>query len=267
MMKFISLGSGSSGNCYCLATEDTCILIDAGISFKHLKRMLKEKNICLDDIDAVFITHDHADHIKAVGDLANNCNIPIYATEAVHLGINRNYCVTSKLTAEHQRIIQKMNAVKVGNICITSFDVPHDSSDCVGYRIESEDVVFCIITDVGHVTEIIRQQVGEANYLVLEANYDEDMLMMGPYPAYLKGRIRGENGHLSNKDSARLVAEYASPSLKQIWLCHLSEENNHPELARKTYESVLREYGLIVGLDFKVDVLKRKVPSEIIEIL
>ena len=239
-MKFISFGSGSSGNCYCLATEDTCILIDAGISFKHLKRMLKEKNICMDDIDAV---------------------------EAVHLGINRNYCVTSKLAAEHQRVVQKMNTVKVGDIFITPFDVPHDSSDCVGYRVESEDVVFCIITDVGHVTEIIRQQVGEANYLVLEANYDEDMLMMGPYPAYLKGRIRGENGHLSNKDSARLVAEYASPSLKQIWLCHLSEENNHPELARKTYESVLREYGLIVGLDFKVDVLKRKVPSEIIEIL
>ena len=164
-------------------------------------------------------------------------------------------------------MVQKMKTVKVGDIFITPFDVPHDSSDCVGYRVESEDVVFCIITDVGHVTEIIRQQVGEANYLVLEANYDEDMLMMGPYPAYLKGRIRGENGHLSNKDSARLVAEYASPSLKQIWLCHLSEENNHPELARKTYESVLREYGLIVGLDFKVDVLKRKVPSEIIEIL
>ena len=267
MMKCISLGSGSSGNCYCLATETTCILIDAGIGFKHLKRMLKEKNIRLDDIDAVFITHDHADHIKAVGNLANECDIPIYATEAVHIGINRNYCVTSKLTVTHQRIIQKMNALKVGDMCITAFDVPHDSSDCVGYRIESGDVVFCIITDVGHVTEIIRHQVGEANYLVLEANYDEDMLMMGPYPAYLKGRIRGENGHLSNKDSARLVAEYASPALKQIWLCHLSEENNHPELARKTYESVLREYGLVLGLDFKVDVLKRKVPSDIIEIL
>ena len=160
-----------------------------------------------------------------------------------------------------------MNTLNVGDMCITAFDVPHDSSDCVGYRVEFGDVIFCIITDVGHVTEIIRHQVGEANYLVLEANYDEDMLMMGPYPAYLKGRIRGEKGHLSNKDSARLVAEYASPALKQIWLCHLSEENNHPELARKTYESVLREYGLVLGLDFKVDVLKRKIPSDIIEIL
>ena len=228
---------------------------------------MRKKNIRIDDIDAVFITHDHADHIKAVGNLANECDIPIYATEAVHIGINRNYCVTFKLTATHQRILQKMNTLNVGDMCITAFDVPHDSSDCVGYRVEFGNVIFCIITDVGHVTEIIRQQVGEANYLVLEANYDEDMLMMGPYPAYLKGRIRGENGHLSNKDSARLVAEYASPALKQIWLCHLSEENNHPELARKTYESVLREYGLVLGLDFKVDVLKRKIPSDIIEIL
>ena len=156
-----------------------------------------------------------------------------------------------------------MNTVNVGDICITPFDVPHDSSDCVGYRIESGDTVFCIITDVGHVTEIIRQQVGEANYIVLEANYDEDMLMMGPYPAYLKGRIKGEKGHLSNKDSARLVAENASPVLKQIWLCHLSEENNHPELARKTIEQVLKSYGIVAGKDFKLDVLKRKTPSEI----
>ena len=263
----MSLGSGSSGNCYYLATEDTQILIDAGIGIKHLKRMLKEKDIRIEDLNAVFITHDHADHIKAVGHLANDYEIQIYATEAVHIGINRNYCLTSKLPSTHQQIIHKTHTVKLGDMCITPFDVPHDSSDCVGYRIEADDIVFCIITDAGHATESIRQQIGEANYLVLEANYDEDMLMMGPYPAYLKGRIKGDKGHLSNKESAQLVAEYASPALKQIWLCHLSEENNHPELARKTYESILREYGLIAGLDFNVDVLKRKMPSDLIDII
>lgn len=229
--------------------------------------MLKDKDILINDVDAVFVTHDHADHIKAVGHLANDFNIQIYATESVHIGINRNYCVTSKLTPRHQQIINKMNSVNLGDICITPFDVPHDSSDCVGFRIEADGIVFCIITDAGHATESIRQQVSEANYLVLEANYDEAMLMMGPYPAYLKGRIKGDKGHLSNKESAQLVAEYASPALRQIWLCHLSEENNHPELARKTYESIMREYGLIAGLDFKVDVLKRKTPSDLINIV
>lgn len=263
MIKFISLGSSSSGNCYYLATDSTQILVDAGVGVKNLKHDLKERGITLSDIDAVFITHDHADHIKAVGHLAHDYNLPIYATEEVHLGINRNYCVTTKLTAEHTRIIQKSQTTEIGDFRITAFSVPHDSSDCVGYRIETNEEVFLIITDIGHATDTICQEVSTANFIVIEANHDIDMLMMGPYPAYLKGRIRSGRGHISNVDSARLIAENASPALKRVWLCHLSEENNHPELARKTYETVLREYGLIAGVDFQIDVLRRKQASEL----
>ncbi len=266
MVNFISLGSGSSGNCYYLSTENTRILIDVGISVRTLKRHLKTFGIGLESIDAIFITHDHADHIKAVGNMANDLGKPIYATEAVHKGINRNYCVTSKLTAEHVRYVQKNVPLELGDFRIVPFEVPHDSSDCVGYRVEADGVVFCLITDVGHVTPVLQEQISQANYLVLEANYDEDMLMMGPYPAYLKGRIRSGKGHLCNKDSARLIAEYGTPALRHVWLCHLSEENNHPELARKTMESVLREYGIIANKDFKFDILKRKSPSELHEL-
>lgn len=263
MMKFISFGSSSSGNCYYLATENTQILIDAGIGVRTLRHDLKERGILLSDIQAVFITHDHADHIKAVGHLAHDYHLPIYATEAVHRGINRNYCVTTKLTSENIRVIEKMQVNEIGDFRITAFPVPHDSSDCVGYRIETDEEVFLLITDVGHVTEDIRQQVAQANYIVLEANHDVDMLMMGPYPAYLKGRIRSGHGHISNHESAKLIAEHASPILRQLWLCHLSEENNHPELARKTFETVLRDYGIIVGVDFQLDVLRRKQPSQL----
>ena len=134
------------------------------------------------------------------------------------------------------------------------------------FRIEACGVVFCLITDAGHVTSVMEEQVAKANYLVLEANHDEDMLMMGTYPAYLKGRIRGDKGHLCNKESAKLIAEHATPILKHVWLCHLSEENNHPELARKTVEGLLRSFGIIPGVDFELDILKRKSPSDLYEL-
>ncbi len=239
-------------------------MIDAGVGMRTLKHSFREKGLCITDIDAIFITHDHADHIKAVGNLAHDYKLPVYATEEVHRGINRNYCVTTKLTQDDVRIIRKQQTTQIGDMRITAFGVPHDSSDCVGYRIETDEELFLIITDVGHATEEIQNEVTRANYIVLEANHDVSMLMDGPYPAYLKGRICSGRGHLSNADSAKLIAEYASPALKRVWLCHLSEENNHPELARKTYETVLREYGLVVGVDFKLDILKRKQVSEVI---
>ena len=266
MMKFIALASGSSGTSYYLASESTAILIDAGIGVRTLKRHFKTFGLSLESLSAVFITHDHADHIKSVGNLANEYHRLIYATEPVHGGINRNYCVSPKLTAEHVRYVEKGKSVQIGDLCITPFEVPHDSSDCVGYRVVHDGVTFCLITDVGHITPELEEKVGQANYLVLEANHDEDMLMMGPYPAYLKERIRSGRGHLSNKESARLLAEHATPALRHAWLCHLSEENNHPELARKTVETVLRGYGIACGTDFKVDILKRKVPSEVFEL-
>ena len=157
--------------------------------------------------------------------------------------------------------------MQVGEFTVTAFDVPHDSTDCVGYRVEAGGITFCLLTDVGHVTPTLEEQVSQADYIVLESNHDENMLMMGNYPAYLKGRIRGDKGHLSNEASAHLLAEHATPRLKHVWLCHLSEENNHPELARKTMETVCRSFGILPGKDFKMDILKRKTPSEMYELM
>lgn len=268
MFKFVSLGSGSSGNSYFLLTDQVGILIDAGLGIRQLKRALKDRGFGIENVNAVFVTHDHADHIKSVGHLSNDFGLPIYSTQSVHMGITKNYCVTTKIPNDKVCFIQKQQTVTIGNLHVTAFDVPHDSTDCVGYRVQTDNgITFCLITDVGRVTPVIQEEVGIANYLVLESNHDKDMLLMGPYPAYLKGRIRSGRGHLDNVESARLVAESASPELKHVWLCHLSEENNHPELARKTYETVLREYGLIAGVDFVVDILRRKVPSEVCELV
>ncbi len=263
MIEFLSLGSGSSGNSYLLKTENGGILIDAGIGIRLLKKSLKEYGFSLEHVDGVFITHDHADHIKAVGHLANDFNKPIYATELVQLGINRNYCTTSKLTPEHQRVVCKNESVEIGDFIVTPFEVSHDSTDCVGFCVESQGVTFCIITDCGAITPQVAEAIGAANYLVIEANHEESMLQSGPYPAYLKGRIQSEKGHLSNKQCAEALVSYATPELKRVWLCHLSEENNHPELARKTIDQILRNNGIVAGKDFELEVLKRKTPSGI----
>lgn len=266
MLKFICLGSGSSGNSYFLFSENYGILIDAGIGIRTLKKHFHTYGLSLKQIKAVLITHDHADHIKAVGSLANEYGLPVYATELVHDGIKRNYCANPKLKAENIHFLEKGQTLKLDRFEITPFDVPHDSTDNVGYSVQYGEVNFCLITDAGHVTEQFGCCIARANYLVLEANHDEDMLMMGPYPAYLKGRISGDYGHLSNKAAAQLLAEHITDRLRHVWLCHISEENNHPELARKTVDTCLRSVGIVAGKDFELEVLKRRIPSEIYEL-
>lgn len=267
MLKFICLGSGSSGNSYFLFTENYGILIDAGIGIRALKKYFYTCGLSFKQIKAIFVTHDHADHIKSVGSLANEFGLPVYATPLVHEGIQRNYCVSPKLQEEQIHFIQKEKTVRLDDFEITPFDVPHDSTDNVGYSVQYKNVNFCLITDAGHVTEDFGTYIERANYLVLEANHDEDMLMMGTYPAYLKGRIKGKYGHLSNKAAAQVLKEHVTEKLSHVWLCHLSEENNHPELARKTVDACLRSAGIIVGKDFELDVLKRRIPSEIYELM
>jgi phosphoribosyl 1,2-cyclic phosphodiesterase len=266
MLKFICLGSGSSGNSYFLYTGEEGILIDAGIGIRTLRKIFKENGLALSQVKAVFVTHDHADHIKSVSTLGNDYNIPIYATQLVHQGIRRNYCVKSQLDSGVTRFIEKDQTVQFGCFSITVFDVPHDSTDNVGYSIDVGGINFCLITDAGHVTPQIAKEIQGANYLILEANYDEDMLKMGHYPPYLKERIASENGHLSNHDAAVVLAENMTEKLRHVWLCHLSEENNHPELARKTVDAILRSYGIIPGKDLILDVLRRRVPSAIYDL-
>ena len=259
--KFICWGSGSSGNCYYLFTPEEGLLIDAGIGVRTLKKYFKDRDMSISKVKNILITHDHADHIKAVGILSDDYQLPVYATQLVHEGICRNYCIARKVPEENRRVLVPGVTVQVGPFSVTPFTVPHDSTDNVGYRVEYDGVVFCLMTDVGHVTDTMKQHIADADYLVIEANHDTEMLKSGPYPQHLKLRIASPTGHLSNADCARAIAENATARLKHAWLCHLSEENNHPELVRKTVESILRSYGVVAGVDFRLDVLKRKTPS------
>lgn len=267
MLKFISFGSGSSGNCYMLMTPTDGLLIDIGVGLRGLKKHLKDYGLSMSQVHHVLITHDHADHIKSVGSFSKDYQVPVYATEKVHEGINKNYSVQQKILSEQKCFVEKGKTIQIGEFMVTPFAVPHDSSDNVGYMIEAEGVVFCIITDAGCVTDEMKPYISKANYLVIEANHDEEMVKSGPYPQFLKGRIISQTGHLSNRSCGLALVENMTENLRHVWLCHLSEENNHPELARKTVETVLRDYGIIVGVDLKMEVLKRTTPTGIYELV
>lgn len=262
MLKFISFGSGSSGNCYYLSTGEDALLVDAGVGSRTLKKHFHDYGLQLDSIHHILITHDHADHVKSVGGLAQKYGMPVYSTREVHMGIYKNWSVRKKIPLEQQRNLTKNETVQIGAFRVTPFAVPHDSTDCVGYQIEHDGIVLTVITDCGHITEEMHALIGQSDYLILEANYDPEMLASGPYPEYLRERIQSAHGHLSNIDCGKALAEYVTPRLKHVWLCHLSEENNHPELARKTVETILRSHGIVPGKDFLLDVFKRKIPSE-----
>ncbi len=266
MLNFISFGSGSSGNCYFLYTETDGLLIDIGVGVRTLKKHFKDYGLTLTQIHRVLITHDHADHIKSVGSISYDLLLPVYATAEVHKGIDRNYCVARKVNPDLRHYITPGTTEQMGEFKVTPFHVPHDSSDNVGYFLEVEGATFCIITDAGCVTEEMKEFISRANYLVIEANHDKEMLKNGHYPQYLKDRILSDTGHLSNDDCADAIAKNATERLRYVWLCHLSEENNHPELARKTIEAILRSYGIVTGTDFELEVLKRTKPSGIFEL-
>ena len=267
MLKFISFGSGSSGNCYYLGTATDGLFVDIGVGLRTLKKHAKDYGINLASVKRILITHDHADHIKSVGSFSHDYNVPVYATEKVHNGIDHNYCVQRKLPKDLKMLLEPGMTVRLGEFTVTPFPVPHDASENVGYKIEVEGMVFVIMTDAGSVTEEMKGFVAEANYLVIEANHDVEMLQGGPYPKYLKERIASPNGHLSNVECGKVLAENMTEQLKHVWLCHLSEENNHPELARKTVDAILRSYGIIPGKDIALEVLKRKMPSEVYELV
>ncbi len=248
MIKFVSFSSGSSGNCYYLESEEGALLIDVGIATRSLTKELKNLGVSLDSgkIKGVLITHEHADHIRSVGAVGGTYHIPIYASVPVHNSIATSRFVTENIAAS-RRNIELGEHFALAGFEVQSFLVPHDSVQNYGYHIRRGDFSLTLATDVGHITSDIERFAAQAKYLVIEANYDHEMLMNGSYPAFLKERVASYFGHLCNKDTASLLGRIYSPLLKHVWLCHLSKDNNHPELCWKTIEGYLYELGLRVG--------------------
>jgi phosphoribosyl 1,2-cyclic phosphodiesterase len=261
-LRFQSFASGSSGNCYFLGYKSVGILIDAGIGIKTIRKCLRNIGLDFENILGVFVTHDHADHVKSVGILGEKYNIPIYSTSLVHSGIAKSYCVTEKLY-QSKRFIEKNEVFTLDKFKITAFQVSHDATDNVGFMVEYNDKKFVFATDLGYVCESAATHLKQANYMVFESNYDEQMLNEGLYPPHLKIRIKADTGHLSNSQCAQFLAENYSSKLKNVFLCHLSRENNMPQIAYETVKEYLQQKDIHVGTHLEVVPLNRFTPSEL----
>lgn len=245
--RYMSFGSGSSGNCAYLGTENAGVLIDAGVDLKTVAKELEKNNIRPESIKGICLTHDHGDHIRYVYTILRKYRtMALFCTNRVLNGILRRHNISRRVKDYHVAIYKEI-PFKTGDFEITAFDVPHDGSCNSGFSVSYKGKHFVIATDLGAVTERARHYMQEADYLVLESNYDAKMLEEGKYPEYLKNRIRLENGHLDNADAAAFLKEIYSPRLKHVFLCHLSNDNNRPEIARAAAENALMEAGATVG--------------------
>lgn len=266
MIKLICFGSGSSGNCFYLHAEGQGILIDAGVGIRHFKRYYSNYGLNFAQLQALFITHEHTDHVKAAGLCSDTWKMPVYALPEVHAGIDRNLRVTRKVQPHLRHDLTLGEVYEVGAFRITPFAVPHDSAGHVGYKVVVGEVCYVHITDAGSVTEDMRQAIAEADYLTLEANYEPALLEAGPYPLHLRRRIMADRGHMANDMAGLLLAECASPRLKRVWLCHLSAENNSPQAALATVTATYLHHTATTSLPFQIDTLNRVSPTGLFEL-
>lgn len=237
---FCSFASGSSGNCYYVGKQDEGVLVDIGISAKQITKNLQENDLPLQNIKAILITHDHIDHVSGLETLTKAFPIPIYAHSDCLMGLaegNATKGIDHALFHE----VEPSLPFEICGITIEAFPVMHDGRGAVGYHFNYEGHTLTIATDIGMLDKVVKEQIRRADNLVIESNYDKEMLEKGPYPYILKQRISGPFGHLSNEESARFVADIYHPGIKNIMLCHLSENNNTPECAMKCFYQQLRK--------------------------
>ena len=239
-MEFYTLASSSAGNAALVCHENTHILIDAGISCRRITQSLAALSLTLDDLDGILITHEHIDHVRALGTLQKKHAVPLYASFGTAAALDYPAPYLHAFAADETFAIKDLQ--------IRSFRTSHDAKESVGYRIESSDGSLAVLTDTGFITDDAHDAALGADMLLLESNHDVVMLKNGSYPYYLKQRILGECGHLSNEAAAEFAVECVRAGTSDILLAHLSGENNTPQLAEYTVGRALQSSGLSVRL-------------------
>lgn len=255
MLRFALLGSGSSGNALLVVSPTARILIDNGFSLKELRSRAARIGETLDGLKAVFVTHEHSDHVKGVGVLARSLGVPVYMTP----GTRENL---PDIVGELPRVelFESGDSVTIDGLTLASFNVCHDAADPVSYVAQCDGVKLGLAADLGHAPRYVKQRLEGSHALVLESNHCLDMLHRGPYPPALKQRIRSRYGHLSNVDMTSLLASLIHEALQIVVLVHLSQENNCPDLAHKLAEGVLEGRGVVLH------VAHQDVPTPLFEI-
>lgn len=242
-LKIDILGSSSKGNCGLLTVDGSHYLIDAGFSGKQLKERLARYGLTLSDIEGVFLTHEHQDHAAGLKVLSKLSEIRFFANSKTAQAIEEHYEITSRPFADPWNTFETGDTLTFGNFSVQTFSIPHDAADPVGFLFRSEEACLAWATDIGRLTPKIAEYLSQADALVLEANHDEELLWKHPHrPQYLKERVAGETGHLSNGDVYKFL-QNAPPTLKFVYLVHISRECNSTELLRKMLEPLAIEKG------------------------
>ncbi len=262
-MRLCSIASGSSGNCIYVGSDATHLLVDVGISGKRVEAGLKGLELSMRDIDGIFITHEHTDHIAGLGVLARKYEIPIYATRGTIEAI-KGISSVGEIPEELFCPIRAEEKVTVKDLVCNPMKISHDAAEPVAFRIQHGKKRIGIVTDLGTYNEYTVESLQGMDALLLEANHDINMLQVGPYPYYLKQRILGDRGHLSNERAGQLLCSLLHDNIQAVMLGHLSKENNLPELA---YEAVRVEVTMArLHSDFPMCVAPRSEASPVIHI-
>jgi|SRR6056297_258425 len=253
-LKFCSLFSGSDGNSQYIEYKSTKILVDSGLSGKKIQNQLISIQANPEEIQAIFITHEHIDHIKGAGVLSRRYDIPIYANKKTWEAMLPKI---GNIEDKNIRIIEKNKSIEFNELVINSFSVHHDAVDPVGYTISNNKKKICLLTDTGVVDENIKANLDNFDLLLLETNHDVEMLKVGSYPFNLKKRILSKFGHLSNETAGHFLTKILKDREEVVLLGHLSAENNFPDLAEKTVSNILVEKGFTPGKNVKVEMTYR----------
>ena len=228
MFKFCNLYSGSSGNCSFVETDNTKLLVDCGVSSKKLEEALNSIGSSLNDINGILISHEHSDHIKGLATICKKYNIPIYANNPTFTNMKLN------ISEDIKYKFNTNEKFEIGDIKVFPFSIPHDAAEPCGFNLFHDNKKITIATDIGHLDNKILKNLDESSFLLLESNYEPNMLKCSKYPYMLKKRILGPNGHLSNDEAGFAISELLKQGVNNIMLGHLSEQNNFPELAYQT---------------------------------
>ncbi len=258
MLKYCSLYSGSTGNSFLVQSNNSNILIDAGVSSKKIVDALTSLNISMDQVNAILVTHEHIDHIKSLATISKKYNIPVYANQKTWNALGD---LSNKISNDNKKTFNTFENFKVADFEIFPFNTPHDAAEPCGFNIYNSGKKISIATDLGCVTKELLEHIKNSSSILLEANYDPNILKCSRYPFLLKQRISSNIGHLSNNSAGKTLSYLYKLGLNQALLIHLSKENNFPELA---YETVLSEFT--EHKNISINVAPRDNPSRLFEV-
>jgi len=259
-MRVCNLASGSKGNCTYIESDTTRVLVDIGVTAKYVVDNLAELNIAPESVDAILVTHEHSDHIKGISTFARKYNTKIFCAEIL------KECLINQLQGCKDLICCYSGEFEIGDLRIVPFPVSHDSVACFGYRVMDGDASVSLVTDLGFCPDSVFKVIKSSAVVYLEANYDPEMLFACHYPPFLKKRIMGNCGHLSNRDCALVAEKLAYSGTRQIVLSHISENSNTQFLAYTTVKDHLESKGVLVGQNIRLDITSQNTRGTIYKI-